>query len=300
MKIVLAGGTGFIGKALRKELLGAGHEVIVLTRGQSFAAGHEKFVTWDTETSGGWARYVDGADVIVNLVGENIAAGRWTVRRKEALLLSRVHATQAIVTAIHSARVKPAVLINISAVGYYGDPGDQLLDESSPKGLGFLAEVCDQWETEARKAEAYGARVILARLGPVLGGQGGMLSKMLPPFRFFMGAPLGSGRQWIPWVHREDVTGAILWMLERPELSGPVNVTSPEPATMKAFSAALARTLRRPCWFPVPAFLMKLLLGEMASILLSSQKATPQKLLASGYQFRFPVLSEALASILQG
>ena len=326
MKIVLAGATGFIGKALRSELLLAGHELVVLTRGASSDAGREKFVTWDGVAFGEWASQLDGADAVINLVGENIAAKRWTAERKEKLLSSRVGATRILVAAIGQARKKPAVLINASAVGYYGpcprssrkvdkdrpnfqnleidkywdgDVPDLDLTETSSRGEGFLAETCEQWEYEARKAECLGVRVILARLGPVLGENGGMLSKMIPPFRFFVGAPLGTGKQWISWVHREDVTGSFLFMLSHRELSGPVNVTSPAPVTMNDFSVALAGALRRPCWFPIPAFLLKRVLGEMAGIVLEGQRAIPRKLLDAGYEYRYGALSAALGSILK-
>jgi len=300
MKIVLAGGTGFIGKALRLELLSSGHELVVLTRqAKAREAERETFVAWDGKTAGGWATHLEGADAVINLAGENISAKGWTVERKEVLLSSRVNATRAIVTAIGQVRAKPSVLLNVSAVGYYGDTAEEVLTETSVRGQGFLADTCESWEAEARKAELLGIRVILARLGPVLGELGGMLSKMIPPFRFFMGAPLGSGRQWIPWVHRDDVIGAFTFMLGCRELSGPVNVTAPFPVTMKDFSRVLAGALRRPCWFPVPEVLLKLVLGEMAAIILAGQRALPQKLLQAGYRFRYVHLSEALAAIFR-
>jgi hypothetical protein len=349
MKIVIAGATGFIGKALRKKFLAAGHEVTLLVR--HAGAGEtelEKFVAWDGRTAGDWAKHLDGADAVINLAGENIASKRWTAARKAALLSSRVDATRAIVQAIGAAREKPVVLINASAAGYYGpcpissrkvdkdrpnfnfveiekywdrpcprssrnvkgvrppqafkgsDPFcDVELTETSPRGGGFLSETCVRWESEARKAESPGVRVVLARFGPVLGEKGGMLAKMLPPFRFFMGAPLGSGRQWIPWVHLDDVAGIFLFLLEHPEISGPVNVTAPAPATMSGFCVALAKVLGRPCWFPVPAFLLRLFLGEMATVVLGSQKAMPAKLLQAGYRFRYPELPAALEAILK-
>jgi NAD dependent epimerase/dehydratase family enzyme len=338
MKIVLAGATGFIGKALRERLLSAGHELIVLTRRENSkpgfesgsgaaSMGREAFVSWDGKNPGDWAAHLDGADAVINLSGENIAAKRWTPARKQKIVSSRVDATRAIVNAIAHAKQKPALLINASAVGYYGpcprssrkvdkdrpipptwrrddkywdgDAADLELTEASPRGPGFLAETCGVWESEARKAEPLGVRVILARLGPVLGDRGGMLSKMLPPFRFFMGAPLGTGRQWIPWVHRDDVAGAFLFMLEHRELSGPVNVTAPAPATMAGFCRELAKVLRRPLWFPVPSFILQRLMGEMAEIVLSSQKALPLRLLQAGYRFRHPDLAKALKAILQ-
>ncbi|MEI7751360.1 MAG: TIGR01777 family oxidoreductase [Candidatus Omnitrophota bacterium] len=300
MRIVLAGGTGFIGRALKQKLLSAGHEVVVLTRKSSAGAkARESFVAWDGRNTGEWAASLDGADAVINLSGENIAAKRWTPEQKQKILASRVDATRAIVNAIGLARQKPALLINASAVGYYGDAGNRELTEARARGAGFLAETCESWETEARKAERLGVRVILARLGPVLGEKGGMLSKMLPPFRFFLGAPLGTGKQWISWVHQEDVTGALLFMLEQGDLSGPVNVTSGVPATMKDFCRTLAKILSRPSWPPVPSIFLKMLMGEMATIILASQKVLPLRLLEAGYHFRYPDLSAAFAAILK-
>ncbi len=299
MKIVIAGGTGFVGKLLRNKLLSSGHEVTVLTRSQGAATtAREKFVAWDGKTLGDWAACLDGADAVINLAGENIATVRWTAARKRVIVSSRVDATRAIVSAIQSARKKPAVLINASAVGYYGDVPDGFLTDASSRGKGFLAETCEQWEAEAGKAAHFGTRVVLARLGPVLGEKGGMLSRMVLPFRYFLGALPGTGRQWIPWIHHEDVTGVFLFILENVDFSGPVNVTSPGPVTMKVFCEMLAKILRRPCGFPIPGFLLKLFLGEMSSMLLFSQKAFPVKLIRTGYRFQYPMLPEALGSLL--
>lgn len=300
MKIILTGGTGFIGSALRKKLLSAGHEVIVLTR-KSGAQGvdREKFVIWDGKTPGDWTANLEDADAVINLAGENIAAKRWTSARKQELLSSRVDATRAIVCAIEQTRKRPAVLINVSAVGYYGDVPEKELTETDSRGSGFLAEVCEKWEAEARRAEELGVRVVLARLGPVLGERGGMLSKMLPPFRFFIGGSLGAGKQWIPWVHQEDIIGAFLFMLEHEDISGPVNVAAPVPVIMKNFCSVLGNVLHRPAWFSAPGFILKMFLGEMSAIILSSQKAVPHKLLQAGYPFRHSELSEALRAILK-
>lgn len=301
MKIVLAGGTGFIGRALREKLCGAGHEVIVLVRhtGGTGKDVRETSVEWEGAASGSWIEHFDGADAVINLAGEDITARKWKPSRKQKILSSRVDTTRAIVDAIGRARKKPQILINASAAGYYGDAADQELTETSRRGAGFLADVCEVWEAEAKKAERFGVRVILARLGPVLGEKGGMLSKMLPLFLFFAGAPLGTGRQWIPWIHQEDAAGVFLFMLERSDLSGPVNVTAPAPVTMSRFSSILAGALRRPAWFPVPPFVLKIFMGEMAWVVLASQKALPQKLLGAGYQFRHPDLAEALDTILR-
>ncbi len=302
MKIVIAGATGFIGRALTEKLSASGHEVFVLTRGvrQRVREKNGKIlVPWDGKTPGDWVAQLDGADAVINLAGENIASKRWTAVRKQEILSSRAETTRLIVNAIAQVKKKPEILVNASAVGYYGDVPEGVLTETSGAGDGFLSKTCGQWETEARKAELSGTRVVLARLGPVLGEKGGMLSKMIPPFRFFMGAPLGSGRQWISWVHRDDVTGAFLFMLDHGDISGPVNVTAPAPATMQEFCSALAKIMRRPCGFPLPGFLLKILMGAMAEIVLASQKALPEKLLRAGYQFRYSRLPEALEAILK-
>jgi hypothetical protein len=300
MKIVIAGGTGFIGKSLRKMLLTAGHEVIVLTREPRIAeTEREKFVIWDGATAGDWVAYLEGSDAVINLTGENIAAKRWTALRKRKLLSSRVDVTRLIVTVIGQTKKKPVTLINVSAVGCYGDVAEGELFETGKRGEGFLARVCEQWEAEARKAESFGVRVVLARLGPVLGEQGGMLSKMLPPFLFFMGGPLGDGKQWISWVHLADVAGAFLFILRRKDLCGPVNITAPHPVTMEEFCSLLGGVLCRPCWFPTPSFFLRAFLGEMASIILSSQKVMPQKLLQAGYKFQYPHLSGAFRVIFK-
>ncbi len=327
MKIVLAGGTGFIGRALRARLLEAGHELVVLTRRAGAGENeHEKFIPWDGKGPGDWVACLDGADAVINLAGENIAAKRWTPSRKQEILESRINATRAIVQAINAVRHKPSLLINASAVGYYGpcprssrkadkdrpnfqnleidkywdgDDPDLELTEKSPQGEGFLAETCARWEAEARKAEPLGVRVILARLGPVLGENGGMLAKMLPPFRYFLGAPLGTGRQWIPWVHRDDVTESFLFLLGRQDLSGSVNIVAGAPVTLNEFCRALAKVLRRPCWPPVPSFFLRMLMGEMAAIVLSSQKVMPERLLNAGYRPRHRDLAAAISGILK-
>lgn len=298
MKVVLAGGTGFVGRVLRRELMTVGHEVTMLNRG-SIVAERERCVHWDGKTLGEWANFLDGADAVINLAGENIASKRWTPSRKQRLISSRVNPTRAIVNAIAQAKRRPLVLINASAVGYYGDAGDLELADEDPMGAGFLATTCDCWETEALKARSLGVRVVLARLGPVLGEQGGMLSRMVPPFRFFMGMPLGTGKQWIPWIHIEDAVNAILFVLSRENISGPVNITSGAPVTMKEFCHTLARVLRRPCGPPLPSFLLRMLMGEMAAIVLSSQRAFPRKLLNAGHRFQYQDLFTALSVILK-
>ena len=301
MKIILTGGTGFVGKALIPHLVEAGHRVVLLTRHSGKMTWmNKRFVTeahWDGKHLGDWAKEIDGADAVINLAGESIAAKRWAVAHKKHILDSRVNATKAIVDAIRQANQKPSVLINASAVGFYGNVENGDVTESSPKGTGFLSDTCDAWEKEARAAESLGVRVVILRLGVVLGEGGGALSKMIPPFKMFIGGPLGSGRQWFPWVHREDVAGVINFSLTHLKLSGPVNVTVPDPVNMKQFCTELGKAMHRPSWAPVPAFVLKLMLGEMSEMLLTGQKAVPKKLGECGYLFHYSSLEEALKGV---
>lgn len=301
MKIILTGGTGFIGAPLRERLLEEGHDVILLTRNPSHAgsqpSGKLKTVFWDGKNPGPWADKINGADAVINLAGEPIAAKRWSDAQKKRIQESRLDATRAVVSAIQKAAKKPHLLINASAVGYYGNVPEGEVTEDHPRGTDFLSETCSRWEEAARTAEPLGVRVVRLRIGIVLEKNGGALKKMLPPFRFFMGGPLGSGRQWFPWIHREDVIGVILFALKNQNLSGPVNLTAPQSVTMKEFCTTLGQVMHRPSWAPVPAIVLKLLLGEMADLLLSGQKAVPKKLLEAGYSFQHPNLEEALKSL---
>lgn len=301
MKIVVAGGTGFIGERLVHRVVEAGHSLVVLTRKKqgntSVLPGGVSYQQWDGRSAGPWAAEVDGADAVVNLVGESLGAGRWTEARKKRIIESRVEGTRAIVNAIRHAKRQPALLINASAVGYYGPVEDGDVTESHPRGIGFLAETCEMWEQQARAAESPGLRVALLRTGVVLDRGSAALAKMVPPFKMFIGGPLGSGRQWFPWIHREDVAGAILHILSNPALTGPVNLTAPDTVTMKEFCSALGKALGRPSWAPVPSLALNILLGEMAEMVLTGQKAVPKKLEDSGYPFQYPGLKGALKSI---
>lgn len=301
MKIILSGGTGFIGAALLRRFLEKGHRVVLLTRNPGSAplpaAGAVEPVLWDAKTLGPWASHLEGADAVVNLAGESVAAGRWTRERKEKIFSSRIESTKLLVSAIAQAKKRPSVLVNASAVGYYGDVPEGEVSESFPQGSGFLAELCGRWEQEARAAEELGVRRVSLRIGVVLEKEGGALAKMLPPFYFFMGGPLGSGRQWFPWIHRKDVLEIILFALENPKVLGALNAAAPDPVNLKDFCSALGRALHRPSWAPVPAFALRLMLGEMSEILLTGQKAVPKRLVELGYQFRHPKLDQALASI---
>ena len=301
MNIVLAGGTGFIGGALVDALIARGDRPTLLTRDPEAAqtrwGAKAAVATWDGKNDGDWAKTLDGADAVVNLSGASIADGRWTPPRKLMLIHSRIHSTRALVSALSRAAKRPKVLVNASAVGFYGDVADGPSIESSPQGRDFLAALCGQWEREALAAEPLGARVVLARFGVVLGKDGGALPKMALPFKLFAGGPVGSGRQAFPWIHRDDVVGGILFALDRDDLSGAVNFAAPGAANNREFSAALGRALGRPSYVPVPAFALKLALGEMADMLLTGQNAAPKKLLAAGYKFKYETPDAALSAI---
>ncbi len=303
MKIVLSGATGFIGRALVRRLLEDGHQVVVLSRRvdafKEMSSAALKVEAWDGQTKGAWASIIEGVDAVVNLAGESIAGARWTAARKKALRDSRLNSTRAVVAAIGMAAQKPVLFVNASAVGFYGNVPNGEVTENSLKGSGFLPNLCAEWEDEAKKAEAFGVRVVLLRLGIVLEKEGGALPKFLTPFHFFAGGPLGSGRQYFPWVHRGDVVGAILFVLQNPSLSGAFNVTSPGILTMKDFCSALGRSIGRPSWAPVPSFVLKALLGEMSEMLLTGQKALSARLQQAGYRFRYPEAETALRNILQ-
>lgn len=281
MKILLFGGTGFIGHHLVANLDQHGYNVVVIARNKE----NLEEVLPASEPYG-----------IINLAGESIQKSRWTVRQKKAILTSRLDITHTIVKAIEKVDHKPMVLINASAVGYYGTSETRVFTEESPSGSDFLATVCTAWEQAAMEASVY-TRVVIARLGVVLGTDGGALPKMMLPYRFFVGGVIGSGKQWVPWVHIDDAIGIVRFALEEPTLSGPINVTAPSPLRMKDFSKALAKTLKRPNLAPVPSFALRSLLGEMASLLLLGQRVTPKKAVDYGYRFRFPLVEEALQDL---
>jgi hypothetical protein len=301
MKIILTGATGFIGRKVMESLASSGHTVVVLTRNpaaiNTAAWRTVRPVKWDAVRVDDWISELDGADAVVNLAGEPIAARRWRYWQKYRIMFSRVDATRAIVYAIQHAKKKPSVLVNGSAVGYYGDVPNGDVTESHKKGEGFLPNVCEKWEEAALVAQTYGVRVVLLRTGVVLGEDGGALERLALPFKFFAGGWVGSGRQWFPWIHRDDVVNIILHAITDSHLSGPVNVVAPESATMKQFCAGVGRAMRRPSWAPVPGFVLRVALGDMASMLLTGQRAVPAKLSASGFQFTFPTVDGALADI---
>lgn len=302
MKLILTGGTGFIGKALTEALIRRGHDLTVLTRRQAKADEPRVkpfYLYWDPPAGGVWEKAVQSADGIINLAGEPVAKKSWTDAQKKKILESRVLTTRAIVQAMEGNEAKPKFLINASAIGYYGDRKDEVLTEYALPGNGFLAEVCKAWEAEADRAETSGNRVVILRFGMVLEKDGGALGKMLPVFRYGLGGPLGDGKQWVSWIHRRDLIELILFSADTASVRGALNATAPVPVRMKEFAKALGSVLHRPAIFPAPAFLLKKVLGEMSELMLSSQKALPLKAQECGFRFAFPVLNEALASCLK-
>jgi uncharacterized protein len=298
MNLLITGASGFIGSKL-VERLGPSHDLKLLTRRRPREAGFGKkqWIFWEPGTAGEWESCVDGADGIINLAGEPIANKRWSSEQKDRIRSSRVNTTRALVRAIAKAKGKPKFLISGSAVGYYGPRGDEPLTENSPAGAGFLADVCREWEDEAMQAQNHGVRVALLRTGIVLGKGGGALAKMVKPFKLFAGGYLGSGKQWMPWIHVEDEVGLIQFLMEKENAAGAFNATAPNPVTMEEFCQALARALNRPSWAPVPGSVLTLLLGEMAEMLLTGQRALPKAAQELGYSFRYPNILEALRSL---
>jgi uncharacterized protein (TIGR01777 family) len=299
MKLVIAGASGFIGSMLVQRLRQRGNELLLLSRKPKAAAAapNTKWIAWEPGESGSWEESIDGADGIVNLAGEGIAEKRWTERQKEMILSSRIDSTRALVHAIAKAKSKPKFLINASAVGYYGPRGDETVTEESVPGKDYLARVCVAWEEEARKAAHHDVRVELMRTGIVLAKGKGALAKMVTPFKFFVGGPLGSGKQWMPWIHIEDEVGLMLFLMENTNAHGSFNATAPNPVTMEEFSNALGKVLNRPSWASVPASALTLLLGEMADMILAGQKALPKAAEKLGYNFKHPTIKDALESL---
>jgi len=301
MKVVIAGGTGFIGQKLTTQLIAAGESVTLLTRGGQVPGAFKGKVVaqpWDGKSSGGWAPVLDGADVVINLCGEGIANKRWSAKQKALLRSSRLEPTQALMQAIRSAKIKPKVWINVSAVGFYGNVAENEVDEKYPQGKGFLAQLCADWEASAREAEMLGVRLVFPRIGIVLGSGKGALQKMIPPFNMFLGGPLGSGQQWFPWIHVQDVVSLILFAIKNDQVQGAFNACAPYPVRMNDFCTTLGHVLNRPSWLSVPAFALKLMLGEMAQMLLGGQKAIPKKMLKMGFKFRYSFVESALISIV--
>lgn len=306
MRVVVSGSTGFIGRPLCTALALRGDEVVALTRNlhspAALALARQRGVScrqWDGRNPGPALRSaMEGADAVINLAGEPLFARRWTARQKERLRTSRTEATRALVDAASGLTRPLRTFVSASAVGYYGDRGDQVLDESSPPGTDFLARLCLDWEAEALRAQSLGARTVIVRIGVVLGENGGALEQLLRAFRLYAGGPVGSGRQWMSWIHREDLLAALLFLLDGQELGGAFNAVAPEPRTNRDFSSSLGRVIQRPSWLPVPPLALRAALGEVATTVLASQRVVPAALLRAGFVFSHPHLDGALRDVL--
>jgi len=297
MRIVIAGGSGFLGTALTTRLLADGHDVVVLTRG---GHGAPNFVEWQPDGSAGsLTRHVDGADAIVNLAGAAIEDKRWTPARKKLLEESRVQSTRSLVAAVGAASRRPAVFIQGSAIGYYGaHEAGPVFDETSLPGDDFLARLSLAWERAAAPVHDLGCRLVIVRTGIVLAKHDGALAKMSMPFKLFAGGPVGSGRQYLSWIHLDDWVAAIVWALTNPAVMGPINATAPEPVPNRQFAAALGRAMHRPSWAPVPGFVLRTIFGEMAdTMLMRGQRVIPARARELGFTFKFERLDDALTAI---
>ncbi len=305
MKVAITGATGFVGSRLVERLREQGHQIVILTRNPERARrvfpaeafGNLEVVAFTPAESGSWQQSVAGCDGVVNLAGAPIAEERWTPARKQEILDSRKLGTEKIVAAIAGANPKPSVLVSASAIGYYGASETATFDEISPAGQGFLAQVCQVWEAEAEKVKQTGTRLVIVRTGIVL-GMGGAMAKMLLPFKLFAGGPLGSGRQWFSWIHRDDLVNLILRSLAQPDMQGVYNATAPNPVRMDEFCKALGEVMNRPSWLPVPGFALEALLGDAAQVVLEGQQVLPKRTLASGFEYKYPTVLPALQQIL--
>ncbi|MBA4502072.1 TIGR01777 family oxidoreductase [Marinobacterium marinum] len=292
MRVLVTGGSGFIGQALTQALLARGDQVVILSRTPERVVSRPGQICVSR-----LAQVAEPVDAVVNLAGAPIIGGRWSVRRKRLLIESRTEMTRELVRWMGGLSQPPAVLVSGSAIGYYGTHQDEVLHESSAVSVGFTHRLCQEWEQAALEARQAGVRVCLVRTGIVL-GQGGALSKMLPAFRLGLGGPIGDGQQWMSWVHLEDEVGAILYLLDHPALQGPFNVTAPEPVTNAVFSRTLARVLKRPGCLRVPAWVLRMLLGEASELMVAGQRVLPANLHTAGYVFKYPDLEKALRALL--
>lgn len=306
MRIIITGGTGLIGRALTDELVQHEHEVIILSRSPERAGGFPagvEVVGWDARTADGWGHLADGAGAIVNLAGASIAGQgflpqRWTPERRRVIRDSRLNAGRAVVEAVEAAEDKPQVVIQSSAIGYYGPRGSEIVTEASEPGDDFLAQLCVDWEAATEAVEDVGVRRAIIRTGIVLSTEDGALPRMLLPYKIFVGGPFGDGRQYMSWIHLADEAAAIRFLIENQAASGPFNLTAPNPLTNAEFGQVLGRVLNRPSWLPVPGFAMRLLFGEVATVVLDGQRVLPERLKELGFSFQFPTAEEALKDTL--
>jgi uncharacterized protein len=301
MKILITGATGLIGRSVCRSLINEGHQVVILSRRSAAAiglAGISAF-RWEPEAESPPSEAWEGVEAVIHLAGEPVAAARWTEEQKRRIRDSRVNGSRNLVAGMRAAPRIPKILISASAVGFYGDRGDEILNESSDHGSGFLSEVCLDWEAEAVRARELGVRVALVRIGVALSPSGGALEKMLLPFKLGLGGRLGDGRQWFPWIHIEDIAGIFLHALMSPAVDGPINGVAPGIVTNEEFTRELAAALNRPVFFPVPQLALRVLMGEMAEVVTASQRVVPQIALDTGYRFKYPNLRPALESLLK-
>ncbi len=310
MKVLMSGGTGLVGQALTEELLARGNQVTILTRNPEKRGDlppSATLVAWDSESPEGWGELVASTDAVVNLAGASIAGKdtlailtqRWNDEYKRLILESRVDAGRAMTMAIQAAEHKPKVLVQASAMGYYGPQESEAVDEDAPPGDDFMAEVCQAWEGSTRPVEELGVRRVILRSGLVMSTAGGILPIMLLPFRLFVGGPLAGGQQHVSWIHIRDQVEAICFLLENETAQGPYNMTTPNPLTSAQFGKIAGKVLRRPSIFPVPKFALKLVLGEKADLVVNGQRVLPKRLLAAGYEFKFPEMESALRDLVQ-
>ncbi len=293
MRVLITGGSGFIGQALSTVLIARGDDVIILSRSPEAVPARKR-----VQAVGALHHIENQVDAVINLAGAPIVDKRWSDARKQVLRDSRIQLTDALVNWMRQQSQPPAVLVSGSAIGYYGSHADEVLEENAEPMPGFAHELCRDWEQAALEAESFGVRVCLIRTGVVLGPEGGALSKMLPAFRLGLGGPIGDGKQWMSWIHLDDEVGAIIYLLDNPSLHGPFNLTAPEPVPNEVFSRTLARVLRRPAFMRVPATIMKLMLGEASELLVEGQRVVPENLHTAGYEFQQPRLEDALRKVL--
>lgn len=315
MKITIAGGTGFIGTALTDLLVQSGHEIIILSRRgsqdyKSLLASKQNPISlyWDGKNLGEWASAIELSDVVINLAGENIggknilevATRRWTPERKEMLRQSRIASGKALMQAIQNSSSKPKIFIQASAVGYYGSHPDRDMDEDAASGNDFLAQLCVEWEHSTAELEQMGVRRVITRIaGVVMSLKGGSFPFILLPYRFFLGGPLGTGKQWISWIHLHDLVRAIAFLIEQPSANGPFNLCAPQTVTSQELSKVIGKVMNRPSFFPAPEFFFRLVFGEKADLLLASQKQIPKRLLALGFEYEYPTVERAIQNLLR-
>ncbi len=309
MRILMSGGTGFIGRALTKELLARGHQVTILSRNpqkHQVTMPDAQLVQWDGRTLEGWGHLMEDSDAVINLAGASIAGDGlvniftqpWNEENKQRIRQSRLYAGQALVQAMEAAANKPRVLLQSSAVGYYGPHGDDALSEDNPAGNDFLAQVCQEWESSTQPVEEMGVRRVVFRSGLVMSPEGGILPMMLLPFRLFVGGPLGHGRQAVPWIHMQDEVQALIYLMENEAAQGVYNLSAPNPVNYAQFSKVAGKVMKRPSFFPVPGFVLKLVLGKKSTLVLDGQRAVPTRLLKAGYKFTYAHLESALRNLL--